>query len=131
MKKEIGLWIDRKKAVIVTAKSEQGEIKKIESNLEKDTRYSGRAGSKSATGPLAEDQQDRKFLEHLNKYYDEVITYIRSADNILIFGPGEAKLELEKRMAHEKKDGRIINIESADKMTDPQIQAKVRRHFTK
>jgi hypothetical protein len=80
MKKEVGLWIDHKKAVIVTAINEGGEIKQIESNMDKHTHYSGRAGSKTPTGPLAEDQRDRKYIEHLNKYYDEVILNIRSAN---------------------------------------------------
>jgi stalled ribosome rescue protein Dom34 len=35
-------------------------------------------------------------------FYDAVIACIREADSILIFGPGEAKNELENRL--EKKD---------------------------
>ena len=42
----------------------------------------------------------RQATAHLNTYYDKVIAYIRDAESILLFGPGEAKGELEKRLAH-------------------------------
>lgn len=32
---------------------------------------------------------------YLNFYYDEVISFIRDAESVLIFGPGEAKTELK------------------------------------
>jgi hypothetical protein len=66
---------------------------------------------------------------HLNSYYDEVISCIRDAESILIFGPGEAKGELKKRLEKDNLGGCIVGIETSDKMTDPQIVAKVRAHF--
>ena len=75
--------------------------------------------------------RDNKFSGHLNKYYDEVITCIGDAESILIFGPGEAKGELEKRLERKGLSGRIVGIEAVDKMTDRQIAAKVRQRFTK
>jgi stalled ribosome rescue protein Dom34 len=78
---------------------------------------------------MAEDMRDRRFTNRLNKYYDEVIASIREADSILIFGPGEAKGEFEKRLQSEGLKGRIVGIETVDKMTDRQIAAKVRQRF--
>jgi hypothetical protein len=96
--------------------------------MEKHVRYSGRATSEEG---LAEDQRDGQFASHLNKYYDEVISHIRDAESILLFGPGEAKGELEKRLANKGLGGRIVGTETVDKMTDRQIAAKVRQHFKK
>ena len=57
---------------------------------------------------------------------------IRDADSILIFGPGEAKGELRKAIEESKDmERRIVGVESADKMTQPQINAKVRDYFMK
>ena len=56
---------------------------------------------------------------------------ISDAVSILIFGPGEAKGELKKRLEREKIGGRIVGIETVDKMTDHQIVAKVRHRFLK
>jgi hypothetical protein len=57
------------------------------------------------------------------------VSRIRDADSILIFGPGEAKGELKARLEKDKLGGRVVGIETSDKMTDPQIVAKVRDHY--
>ncbi len=125
MKKEIGLWIDHREAVVVVIAADKGEeTRRIESGIEEHVRFSG--GAKDVT---TEDIHDRKFANRLGKYYDEVIASIRDADSILIFGPGEAKDELKKRLESQQLGGRIIGIEAADKMTDRQITAKVRQRF--
>jgi hypothetical protein len=126
MKKQIGLWIDHRKAVIVIVTDEREELKKITSNMEKHVRFTG--GSASEDGST-EDVRDRQFGNHLNSYYDEVIAVIRGADSIQIFGPGEAKGELEKRLEREGLKTHIFAIETVDKMTDRQISAKVRQHL--
>ena len=128
MKKVAGLWIDHRKAMIVVVSDGGEETKQIESGMEKHVRFSG--GSRAEEGK-ADDQRDRQFAGHLNIYYDEVISHLRDAESILIFGPGEAKGELEKRLAGEGLSGRVVGIETVDKMTDRQIAAKVRQHFLK
>jgi len=108
--------------VSVTDKGEETSL--IKSGMEKHVRYSGAAQEDSA-----EDQRDNRFAGHLNKYYDQVISCIRDAESILIFGPGEAKVELQKRLENEALSGRVVGIETVDKMTDRQIAARVRQHF--
>jgi hypothetical protein len=44
-------------------------------------------------------------------------------------GPGEAKLEFEKRLARENVKIPVVGVETADKMTEPQLAAKVRKYF--
>jgi hypothetical protein len=122
MKKRVGLWIDHRKAIIVTITEEGEETKEIKSDLEKHVRFS----SGSSEDGSSEDVRDRNFDNHLNSYYDKVIACLREADSIQIFGPGEAKGELEKLLEKEGLKGRIFEIEAMDKMTDRQIAAKVR-----
>ena len=126
MKKNIGLWIDHRKAVIVIVTEAGEELKKITSNMEKHVRFTSGTGSEDGS---SEDVRDRQFGNHLNSYYDEVIAVIRGADSIQIFGPGEAKGELEKRLEREGLKTHIFAIETVDKMTDRQISAKVRNHL--
>ena len=128
MKSAAGLWIDHSKAVIVIVSDKGEETKQLESGMEKHVRFSG--GSRSEQGG-GEDQQDRQFTGHLNTYYDAVIEHLRDAQSILLFGPGEAKGELKKRLANKGLGGRIVGIETVDKMTDREIAAKVRQHFPK
>lgn len=79
----------------------------------------------------AEDHLDRQVIEKLNKYYETVITALRGADSVLVLGPGEAKSELEKRIACERAVVRIVAVETADKMTNRQIADHVRRYYQK
>jgi hypothetical protein len=132
MKKEVGVWIDHRKAVIVTIENEVEVTREIQSNMEKHVRFSSDTSSKASNtskGSTAEDMRDRQFGGHLDRYYEAVISFIRDADSIWIFGPGEAKVELEKCLKREELGGRIVGIETVDKMTDHQIAAKVRDHF--
>jgi len=128
MKKQIGLWIDHRETIIVALGDQGEETRRIESGMEKYVRFSGGPGSGNS---LAEDQRDRRFTNYLNSYYDEVISYVREAESILIFGPGEAKGELKTRLESQKLGERIVAVETEDKMTDRQIAAKVRQYFQK
>jgi stalled ribosome rescue protein Dom34 len=129
MRTTAGVWIDHRRAVVATI-SDQGEQSKvIKSSVE---RQPGRiAGERSTTHyesrhVTADDIQQRELTDHLNKYYDRVVRAIRDAESILIFGPGEAKGELTKRLERDKLHERVVAVETADKMTDRQISARVR-----
>jgi stalled ribosome rescue protein Dom34 len=135
MKEKVGLWIDHRKAVIVKIEDEGEKIKLIKSNIEKQVRPSGGSRSRTVYGPQdvsAEDTREKRFMGHLEKYYDEVVSSLRDAESILIFGPGEAKGELKKHIEkHKELSGHIAGVETADKMTEAQILAKVRQFFLK
>jgi hypothetical protein len=126
LKKQVGLWIDHREATVVFVTGDGEETKKVTSDMEKRVRFSGGAALSSE-----EDIRDNKFSGHLNKYYDKVIACIGGAESILILGPGEAKQELEKRLERTELSGRVVGVETADKMTDRQIAAKVRQRFEK
>jgi stalled ribosome rescue protein Dom34 len=128
---QVGLWIDHRQAVIVTILDQGEEITRITSNMAKHVRYSGASHTQTPTehDDSAEDKRDRRFHDHLNRYYDEIISRLRGADSILIFGPGEAKGELQKRLEDQKVSKCIVAIGTSDKMTDGQIVAEVRQHF--
>jgi hypothetical protein len=132
MSTNVGLWIDHRKAVIVAVTDQAEATTLIISKIEKQL---GRSGGARSITPYesqqvpADDTRERKFTGHLNIYYNAVIASIRDAESILIFGPGEAKGELKKRLEGDKLGGRIVSIETVDKMTDRQIAAKVRQHF--
>ena len=124
MKKEVGLWIDHREAVIVTLKHEGEDIEHVESDVEKRVRYSG-----TTENGEGEDKRDRRIEGHLEHYYDAVIAHLQDATAVLIMGPAEAKNEFHKHLEKHHPQIKIVNVEAADKMTDPQIVAKVRRNF--
>lgn len=132
MKTKVGLWIDHKKAIVVGVTDKGEETRLIISKVERQLR---RSGDSPLEGPHerqqvpADDSRQRKHTGQLNIYYDAVIACIRNAESILIFGPGEAKGELQKRLNKDNLDRRIVGVETADRMTDHQVAAKVREHF--
>jgi hypothetical protein len=131
MKTNIGIWIDHRKAVIAHA-SDKEMAQVIRSDAE---RHLARINGEQSGAPfetwqvIADDVQQRKLRQHLDTYYDEVIALVHEADALLIFGPGEAKGELGKRLEKEKPSGRFVAVVTADKMTNRQIAAQVRDHF--
>jgi uncharacterized protein YunC (DUF1805 family) len=132
MRTKVGLWIDHKKAVIVAVTDKGEEIGLVVSKVEKQLQRSGDSplkGPYEARKVPADDSRQRTLTAHLNIYYEAVIASIRDAESILIFGPGEAKGELKKRLEKSKLGGRIVGVETVDKMTDRQIAAKVRQYF--
>jgi hypothetical protein len=132
MKREVGLWIDHTKAIIVTIMGEKDETRQVRSNIKKYVHFSGGSGSNPLYGTSnisGKGEQDREFQNFLSAYYDDVILLIRPADTIWLLGPGEAKGELEKHLQAKQPDAHIVGIESMGKMTDRQIAAKVRQLY--
>src|SRR3989304_2598296 len=127
-----GLWIDHKQAIVVLVTDAGKEIKKIAFDIGQPIRSTAGSRSKKPYKPnefVAEDTLERKLGNDRKDYYDDVIASIRGAEAILILGPGEAKGEFLKRLQSKKLRGVIVELETADKMTDRQIAAKVGLHF--
>lgn len=132
MKRKVGLWIDHRKAVIVFLAGKEEEMKLVRSNVEKQIRRaagSRSGGSFESQTVQSDGRQQRALTKHLNTYYNEVISCIRDAESILIFGPGEVKGEFKKHLEREGLGGRIVGVETVDEMTDRQIASKARQHF--
>lgn len=132
MTKEVGLWIDRRRAYVVTIENKKETIKEITSNVEKKIRFGDGSRSKKSDGVLgssSEDAWDRQFQIRLETYYDQIVPLIRGADAIYIFGPGEAKDELANHINRKNLKEQHVIIEAADKLTDNQILSKVRARF--
>ena len=132
MKDKTGVWIDHRKAVIVEFGPEE-HTAIIVSKAEKHLERSGDSPLKGPYEPLqvpADDKRQRALTGELNRYYDAVIAAVRDAESLLIFGPGEAKGELKKRLEKNKLGGRVAAVQAADRMTDGQIAAKVREYFS-
>jgi hypothetical protein len=142
MKKYIGIWVDHKKAVIVTKKQpersyeEDAElgVTQISSDVERKVRLAG--GSRTRNTPwgpqeVAVDSKiEARQKQQLKKFYHQIIEFIKDADKILIMGPGEAKLELKKEIEKSKAlIPKIVGVHTSDKMTNNQIAAKVKSYF--
>ncbi len=119
---KVGIWIDHKKAVIVSASTEGTTSQTVQSDVGPHTRHSG--------AQEGEKRHEERHGQRLNHFFDEVISHVQQPEALLIFGPGEAKLELKERLSRSKAlIASVVGLETTDKLTDAQIVAKVREHY--
>jgi len=124
MDKNIGIWIDHKRAVIVSASVAGLTTKTLQSKVDAHHRFSG------ALEGGGEKKYEQRRGEQLDRYYDNVLGQLGRPQAVLILGPGEAKLELERRLRRSAVfSDSVVTGETTDTITDPQIVAKVKEHF--
>jgi len=115
------VWIDHQEAHVIqfNAEASEGEIIKTKSKHAKLHQKAGVLGS----GHKTSDQN----------YLHQVIEAVSGADEILIVGPGSAKLELFKHANHHDKkiSDKIVGIETVDHPSDAQLLAHAKKHFAK
>jgi hypothetical protein len=136
----VGIWIDRRKAHIVELKkilaSDGGyrqTIETIESQVEPRVRLSGGSRSrKTPWGPqdvAVDGKSAARRKRQLADYFKSVLANIKSAQRIIIMGPGETKHQLRTYLDQNKDTaGKVIMVETVDKLTEKQLAARV-RHF--
>jgi hypothetical protein len=123
MDHRVGIWIDHTKAVIVSASADEVTATTLDSTVEPHPHY---AGSQEGGG---ERKYEERHALHLDRYYDAVISQLGQPEAVLIFGPGEAKLQLKERLSRSTLSESVVTVETTDKLTEPQIVAKVKEHY--
>jgi hypothetical protein len=124
MSHDVGVWVDHKKAVIVSIAAGEVTTRTLTSDVGAHPRYSG---SQEGGG---EKKYEERHNQDLDRYYDDVIGQLGRPDALLLFGPGETKLQLKERLGRSKVPSEsIVAVECTDKLTDPQIVAKVKEHY--
>ncbi len=127
-----GVWIDHRKAIVVLFKGDEEEIVQIDSNAERPFASNAETDSKQLERPqgyIPADKLDHKYMLQLNTYYDEVLQSLQGVGSLLILGPGEAKGEFQKRLKSQKFPAETVELQTADKLTDRQVVARVRQRF--
>ena len=131
--KNLGIWLDKEKAHIVTIENENEIFETIYSEIE-NYHVSGGSGTRFKGGPQ-DVVQDSKYLERekqqLKAYFKSIVPYIKQSSKIIIFGPAETFQKFKKELQENYTDinARVVNIDRADSMTNNQIKALVRNYF--
>jgi hypothetical protein len=128
--RRVGIWIDHRKAIVVTI-DEGGESRRVIENPVE--RHAGPEGSRRTStpyGPQApsfERQLEEKNRLHAAKFFKEVIKSMGRPDRLFVMGPADAKREFVERVEKESGlRGLAIKVETTDRMTEAQVAAKVR-----
>ncbi|MDH4129896.1 MAG: hypothetical protein OEV44_14150 [Spirochaetota bacterium] len=133
MKKQTGIWVDSKKAVIVTLDNNNEQTKIIESNLENRI-YHDKEGDQGAFVGIHHANNEKKFEERrkhqMTNFLNEITTHITNTDEIYIFGPAETKIKLKQQIKSNKNlIEKLSKVEASDQITLNQIVAKTKDHF--
>jgi hypothetical protein len=134
MKRQTGIWIDSSKAIIVTLDGGKENIFEIESDLE-NKMYHEKEGNKGTFSGSHHSNTENKFEERrkneTNHFLKNILSHIKLADELYIFGPAEAKIKLEQKINTDKSFdvNKLKMVESADSMTTNQIVAKVKKFY--
>jgi hypothetical protein len=135
MEKQVGIWIDSKKAIIVTLDGKKEEkIVEIDSEVENRV-YHNKEGNKGTFSGTHHSDSETKFdnrkKEELNYYLKSVMGYIKGSDYLYVFGPGETKIKLEQLIRDEKSLEKINikAVETSDKKTVNEIVSQVKDFY--
>ncbi|WP_366186075.1 hypothetical protein [Flavobacterium ovatum] len=134
MKKQTGIWIDSKKAIIVTLEGENESITEIISDIENPVHHDNEGNKGSFFGNQhvnSEKTFDERKKNQTNTYLKDVITSLQESDELYIFGPAETKNKLQQKINEEKTDiaSKLKLVETADSMTPNQIVAQVKKFY--
>jgi uncharacterized protein YunC (DUF1805 family) len=133
MTRNVGILIDHQKALVVTIAGDESEVERIDSQAESHFHLSGGARSRSPYSPqdvASEHKYEERRRHRLQSYYQNIVKLCIGANELLIFGRGEAKTELLKEIVRSKELAqRVVAVETVDKMTQAQIVAMVRKRF--
>ncbi len=119
--KKLGSWMDHSTANLIDL-----NFKKHRRSITSDFTFD----TKEEALNKSENLMHNKRQQMHEAYYKEIAGVILKYDNVLLFGPTNAKTELHNYLNKDShfKDIRIA-IQSADKMTDNEKDAFVVNHF--
>ena len=121
--KQLGIWMDHSSANLIEITSESTETNTIESKpdtlVNEDDLY-----FKDESHRLNKEQKQ------LSAFYKEIGDVILNYDEVLLFGPTDAKNELVNLLkADHHFDSIKIEVKTSDNMTENQQHAFVKEHF--
>lgn len=133
MEKQTGIWIDLKKAKIVTLSGDQKTLKTINSGINTRERVPGESKTFGRFGEQYLDNEktkEQKIKKQTKEFIRLVMQEIADCEAIVIFGPANMKHELEKEIkADHSLAPKLKGVVPADSMTDNQTSAWVLDYF--
>ena len=131
--KKIGIWLDKKKALIVKLENGKEKLFTIKSNVE-DYHIAGGSGTRFKGGPQ-DVVQDSKYLERekhqLKAYFKDLASNVEDADEIALFGPAGTNEKFAKELQRKYKEvaKKVKQVKKVDSMTSNQVVALVKKYY--
>lgn len=122
--KKLGIWIDHSKANLSEFKADPIDTITIESDFTHQDKEQTLARSEN----VMHNKEQHQHLE----YYKKIGEIIRNYEDVILFGPTDAKVELFNLLRADNRFAKIkIEIKQTDKMTVNQQHAFIREYFSR
>lgn len=117
MSRHVAVWLDHHEAKVFHVNPESFEEQHL----------------KAPHSSLHQKHREKTHPAEMKQFFDDVAQAVAGAEEILLVGPGSAKLELVKYLHEHKKAlvPKVVGVESADHPHDRQIVAHARSYFDK
>jgi hypothetical protein len=121
--KKVGIWMDHASAHIMPFTTEISTTHVVTSKF---THY-----EKEHTLSHGESQMHNKEQHMQSDYYKKIGEIIKGYDEVMLFGPTDAKVELLNVLKENHQfDDIKMDVQQSDKMTENQEHAFVKKYFT-
>jgi len=123
MTKKLGIWIDHSAAHLTEFTTGPMETKTIES----DFTYQDRAQTLARSENVMHNKEQHQQSEYYKKLGEEIANY----QEVILFGPTDAKTELFNLLRADRRYEKIkIEVRQTDKMTEHQQHTFIREYFS-
>jgi UDP-N-acetylmuramate-alanine ligase len=121
-----GLWIDHSHAFLMKANNEDVlTCEQINSDVEPRHHGGVNAEHLSITNQNKDEERRHNQMHHFCK---TLMERLKDADEIVVFGPGNAKLEFKNALEkNHALSGKLTTVETTDKLTENQMKATTRK----
>ena len=120
-KRQIAIWIDHREAILAIFK---------DAHLLKEEEIFSEAGPHTHGGGWSQKRIDAHRHAILDHFYDEIVQEIKGADEILIYGPAQAKHELQQHINHNKAlQQRVLDLITTDKLSEHDFVRRAVKDF--
>ena len=121
--KKLGIWMDHERAHLTEFTVDPMISKTITSEFTKEAKVESLTNGENHMHVKEQHQQ--------SEYYKKLADVIKQYKEVLLFGPTKAKTELFNTLCKDHLFRDIkIKVEQTDKMTENQMHAFVKKHFS-
>lgn len=120
----LGIWMDHSSAYLMEYTKDSMKTETVESTFTRE--------EKEESLNRSENVMHNKEQHRQRAYYKELAEIIKKYDEVILFGPTDAKVELFNILKEDHHFDKInVGVENAEKMTENQQHAFVRQYFSK
>jgi stalled ribosome rescue protein Dom34 len=122
-KKVVGIWLDHKDAMIIST-NDNGNHGDYSVKEKIHNKHHSDHGSNEHT-------HHHKLSNELHSYYEKISEHVSAFDAILLFGHGNAQEQLSNFLNdHKHFHGKEISVKTGNRLTENEMIAFVRNHFS-